>query len=219
MRNLFALMLMLVLCGCLKTRNEIYETDDRVASQQIKPEEQHAAEKESRVQEAEANIRQLNGRIESIEQRLNSDLAEKQKDNELKAATHAQLVEQLKLNEERLAKLEAELAELKAPKSNQIPAAVKIGGEKTSAEGPDSWKEAEALFEKKEWTKSILAYQKYREQNVKGKNFPDATYKIGVSFHELGKKEEAKAFYEEVVRDYPRSNAARKAQFRLKSLK
>jgi TolA-binding protein len=40
-----------------------------------------------------------------------------------------------------------------------------------------------------------------------------------VAFHELGKKDEAKAFYEEVVKDFPKSNAARKAQFRLKSLK
>jgi TolA-binding protein len=219
MRKLIILVSAMSMFGCLKTRSEIPETEDRVAAQQIKPEEQHAAEKEARVQEAEANIRQLNGRIESLEQRLNSDLTEKQKDNELKNSTQAQLIEQLKINEEKLAKLEAELAELKNQKVAMPATAVKVGGEKTSAETPDTWKEADALFEKKEWTKSILAFQKYREQNPKGKYFSDATYKIGVAFHELGKKDEAKAFYEEVVKDFPKSNAARKAQFRLKSLK
>lgn len=207
---------LVVTSGCLKTRGEIVETSDRRVQQEIKPEAQQAADKEVRLQEAEANIRQLNGRIEALEQRLNSDLVERQKEAEARATTQAQLVEQLRLHEERFAKLEAESAARAQAPAPSAP--VRVSGEK-SAETSDSYKEAEALFEKKEWTKAILAYQKYREQNPKGRNFPDATYKIAVSFQELGKKEEAKAFYEEVVKDFPKSNAARKSQFRLRSLK
>lgn len=222
MKKILIAILLLSLPGCLKTRSEISGTSDRQAVQDLKPEVQQAADKEVRIQDAEANIRQLTGRIEALEQRLNSDLAGRQKEDQGKIATQNQLIEQLRIHEDKLLKVESEVAELRNAKNVSVALPVegpkKGNAEKASAD-PDSWKEAEALFEKKEWTKSVLAYQKYREQNPKGRNFPDATYKIGVAFHEMGKKEEARAFYEEAVKDYPRSNAARKSQFRLKSLK
>jgi TolA-binding protein len=45
-----------------------------------------------------------------------------------------------------------------------------------------------------------------------------ATYKIGVCFQELGMIEEAKAFYDEVIAKYPKSNEAAKATSRLKAM-
>ena len=78
---------------------------------------------------------------------------------------------------------------------------------------------AEAAFEKKAWKEAILDYEKYRKAFPKGKEFPAATYKIGVSFQELGMADEARAFYEEVIAKFPKGKDAKSAQARLKALK
>lgn len=54
---------------------------------------------------------------------------------------------------------------------------------------------------------------------LKEKNVADAKYKIGVSFQELGMKEEAMAFYEEVVANYSKTEAGKSAKARLAKLK
>ncbi len=78
---------------------------------------------------------------------------------------------------------------------------------------------AQDFFGKKEWKKAILSYQKYVDENSKGKNVADAKYKIGVCFQELGMKEEAMAFYEEVIANYAKAEAGKKAKIRLAKLK
>ena len=54
--------------------------------------------------------------------------------------------------------------------------------------------------------------------NPKGKRYADATYKIGMSFQELKLKDDAKAFYQEVIQKFPKSSEAKKAEVRLKKL-
>ena len=94
-----------------------------------------------------------------------------------------------------------------------IPAAeLANGGKKTSYEV------AEDLFSKKDWKKAILSYQKFAEEFPKSKLVPDAKYKTGVSFQELGLKDEALAFYEEVSVQYPQTQAGKKAKIRIASL-
>ena len=104
-------------------------------------------------------------------------------------------------------------AELQALKSAAV--------ENNSSSSPrkDAFEIGEDFFEKKEWRRAILSYQKYRDANPKSKKFSDATYKIGVSFQELGLRDEARTFYDEVVAKFPQSAEAKKARTRLKSLK
>ena len=83
----------------------------------------------------------------------------------------------------------------------------------------DTYDIAKEFFEKKDWKQAILNFQKYRDDNPKGVKLADATYKIGVSFQELGMKDEAKTFYDEVQVKYPKSEEARRAKIRLKGLK
>ena len=71
----------------------------------------------------------------------------------------------------------------------------------------------------KKWKDAIVVFSKYRDQFPKGKKYADATYKIGVCFQELGMKEEAKPFLEEVVAKFPGTSEAKKASFRLKAPK
>lgn len=78
---------------------------------------------------------------------------------------------------------------------------------------------AQEFFAKKEWKKAILSYQKYVDEFPKGKNVPEAKYRIGVCFQELGMKEEAAAFYEEVVAQHPKSDAGKRSKIRLSKLK
>ena len=82
-----------------------------------------------------------------------------------------------------------------------------------------TYESAEQYFEKQEWKKAILSFQKYADEFPKGKNVADAKYKIGVCFQELGMKEEAMAYYEEVVANYGASEAGKKAKLRLTKLK
>ncbi len=88
----------------------------------------------------------------------------------------------------------------------------------TSASGT-AYDTAQDFFGKKEWKKAILSYQKYVDESSKGKNVADAKYKIGVCFQELGMKEEAMAFYEEVIANYAKAEAGKKAKIRLAKLK
>ncbi len=78
---------------------------------------------------------------------------------------------------------------------------------------------AESNFEKKAWKEAILDYEKFRKAYPRAKEFPAATYKIGVSFQELGMVDEARAFYEEVIAKFPKGKDAKSAQARLKGLK
>jgi len=75
------------------------------------------------------------------------------------------------------------------------------------------------MTQKKHWKEAIVAYEKYRSTNPTGKRYAEATYKIGASFHELGMKSEAKAFYAEVVEKFPKGEWAKKSNGRLKALK
>jgi TolA-binding protein len=216
------LMLSLILTGCFQTRSEIAEKEDRQKlQQQVSQTQTSKAEQESKLQDLEATMRQMNGRLELIEHRMNNDLESRQKETAGKEMTQKQIVDQMKVFQEELTRLDQKMNEIDSRKSSGGVAAA--GGrnvkEKEKETDPESWVEAEQRFTQKDWKKAILSYQKYRDENGKGKNFAEATYKIGVSFQELGKRDEAKAFYEEVLEKFPKSKTASKAQYRLKTLK
>ena len=210
---------LLIVSGCLKTRSEISETDDREKMQQITPQEQQRADQEVRVQDAEASLRQVVGRIEALEQRLNSDMETRNKENSQSQETNKRILEQLKVSDENFQRIETRLRSIEEAKKSQVTAPAVAPKDSKDGTKDLAYAEAEGLMQKKDYKKAILSYQKYREQEPKGKHVSDATYKIGVCFQELGKKDEAKVFYDEVVEKYPQSSSARKAQFRLKGLK
>lgn len=214
------LILSLLLTGCLKTRSEIAETTDRPRGQQATPAQQQRAEQESKLGDLEATTRQMYGRIEAIEHRLNMDFESRQKEGLNKDLTQKQMIEQMKIFEQSLGRIEQRLTEIETKKSSSgVAAGGAINTAKAREREPSTWDEAEQLFNQKDWKKAILSYQQYRDKNPKGKRLAEATYKMGVSFQELGKKDEAKAFFDEVIEKFPKSSVARKAQYRLKSIK
>lgn len=82
-----------------------------------------------------------------------------------------------------------------------------------------SYEAAERYLSEQDWKKAIINFQKYTEESPRGKYVAEAKYKIGVCFQELGMKEEAVAFYEEVVANYADTAAGKKSKSRLRSFK
>jgi TolA-binding protein len=173
---------------------------------------------------SKTSIRALNGRIEVLEnnvvqlQKENAKLAEPSAD----AAKIATLQEALSKMELQIQKLEGSGVSSPAAdpkyKSSDDNLKPSIPASELAITKKTSYDVAEDLFSKKDWKKAILSYQQFAEEFPKSKLVPDAKYKTGVSFQELGLKDEALAFYEEVSVQYPQTQAGKKAKIRIASL-
>jgi TolA-binding protein len=193
------------LTGCLKTRSELGDTDEKKAAQtQVQKLQTQKADADAQIISLEAQIRNLNGRIETLEH-----------EQEQSAKAREENSQKIQAFESRVKLLEDAILELKGEfDSSKVtpPPAPKKTDKGLFEEGED-------LYSEKEWKKAIAAYQKYRETNPKGEHLPAATYKIGVSLQELKMNKEAKVFLEEVIEKWPKSKPARAASFRLNQLK
>ena len=83
---------------------------------------------------------------------------------------------------------------------------------KGSNEQPASLIEAKTLFEQESYESAISEFQKYRDNNPKGKHYPEATFYIGQSFKNLQMPSEAEIFFKEIVKSYPKSLWASRAK-------
>lgn len=200
-----------LLPGCLKTRGEVREGDKKKTVQdQVITLQKSAADQGSRFTEIEDELRTMNGRLEVMENRL-GQAQERQTGD---AAKTQDLERKVSLLQEEIVRLNGTIEAL-----NQEMNALKAGAtaaipEPTGEKG--AFDLAEDYFTKKEWRKAVLAFQKFRDQNPKSKRFPKATLRIGQSFQELGMKDDAKTFYEEVVAKFPKSEEAKQARNLLK---
>lgn len=212
-----------LLTGCLKTRNDVRETEQRqVMQQQVVTLQRTNADATGRVADLEEQIRELNGRVDVVENKLGqshsgieSALRSSQQQSVDNNAKIAALQEAMTTMEKQIYALNAEVNALRAEKA----AAQAERSAKQAAAKKNPFDAGQGFFEDKDWKQAILNFQKYRDENPKGPKFADATYKIGVSFQELGMKDEAKTFYDEVVSKFPKSDEARRAKIRLKGLK
>lgn len=233
----------------LKTRSELGATeqsgtysqknaDNQMEAQQAKAGAAVASENPAAMpDERDELIRTLNGRVEVLENTLDT----LQKDRE---AEKIQSEQKLTALQEALVKLEKQMsgedekkpdsvsadtqssdeieAKIKADKKVDTKADVKVGAkvtDKKSDKKLSAYDTAQELFDGKEWKKAILNFHKYTDESPKGKFVADAKYKIGVCFQELGMKEEAMAYYEEVVANFQTTDAGKKSKVRLSKLK
>ncbi len=201
------------LSGCLQTRSEIKEAEERnVAKDQVAMLQKERASNENRYQTLLSDLREFDGRIEASEHKVELlrkeyEFSREQEKQELKAIS-----DKLAALEQAMGVLDKNLEKLQQAKSASA-------AEKKSEADKGPYTTAEEAFAKKDWKKAILNYQHYLERWPKGKFVPEATYKIGVCFQELGSPTDAKVFFEEITTKYPESPRARSAQTRLKSLK
>lgn len=211
-----------VLSACLKTRGDLRSADEQyvVPSQNTtaganRP-QNTAADSSVRIAELEEQVRTLMGRVEESENALRNKNLQAQSESLQSQEQKGELEKKLLAYQEALAKMENQLIQLNAEVQTLRAEKAEIQKKKSFK---NAYEEGQSHFDSKDWKAAILAYQKYRDENPKGKNFPEATYRIGVSFQELNMKDEAKTFFDEVVAKYPNSDAARKAKTRLKSLR
>lgn len=208
MKKYLFLLGLLSLVGCLKTRNDVREVQQTTTVQKT------AADTSNRVEELQNVVRDLNGRIEQLENKLSNEQTTQQKQQSQRIE---ELQTTIKSLQQQVLALQDELTQVKTIASQPIQATATQVTEVPMPTEP--YAQGEFLFKQHEWKKAILSYQKYREGNPKGKNIADATYKIGVCFQELGLKDEAKTFYDEVMSRFAKSNQAKKAKIRVSQLK
>ncbi|MBX3039400.1 MAG: tetratricopeptide repeat protein [Bdellovibrionaceae bacterium] len=214
--------------GCLKTRSTAKDSEQRqVLQQQVSTLQRETSDSSNRFTDVNEQIRDLRGRVEVVENRMSSggteiertrqSLSEQNQGTERKLALLQETISKMDAHNQSLtAEVFALKAEVAALKVGQSAAAASASA---SAATKNSFSVAKDHFDKKEWKRAVLAFQKYRDTNPKGKNVAEATYLMGVSFQELKMKDEAKSFFDEVIANHPKSNEAKKARTRLKSLK
>jgi tetratricopeptide (TPR) repeat protein len=66
-----------------------------------------------------------------------------------------------------------------------------------------AYSEAERLYEKKEYEKAIQKYQEYIRMNPEGNMTVISRYYMAKSHEGLGQTEQARALYEEILREHP----------------
>lgn len=207
--------------GCLRTRSEvspseqsyIYRKKQNENSKSLNGSEPSKDSAPAPVDPDEM-VRVLNGRIEVLENQVTQLQKENaaQKENSAEANKVVALQESLSKMELQLQKLEAEKAAAPVEPTKTKSSDENLNIKKTTFD------QAEELFSRKEWKKAILSYQKFIEESPKAKQVADAKYKTGVAFQEMGLKDEALAFYEEVVVQYPHTTAGKKAKLRSSNL-
>jgi TolA-binding protein len=215
----------LALSGCLVTRQQIRDSQKSGA---LTPDQQNKTENEVRYQDLEEMLRVTSGKVETLENTVNMLNAEKtgaalEYQNEKKS-----FEEKLKIFEEAITKLEAQnmslqrrIDELQSSMAAGAAAPKTVAKDAGAAGGANKsiFETAEQNFSNKKWKEAIVSYEKYRSTYPTGRKYAEATYKIGVAFHELGMRTEAKVFYAEVTEKFSKSEWAKKSQQRLKILK
>ncbi len=234
-RALVLLMSAIVLNGCLKTRAQLRGDEgngelERQTTTQRREEARSGGGASTPAKEAKPpppapkdddlddQMRQLNGRVDTVENQMTQTNAAMQAEKQSVTQMAQAIDQKFATYEEAIKKLEAQVASL-TEQVNAAKASAPAAGGGGAAKGRTPYDEAEDLFGAKKWKEAIVSYQKYRDNNPKGKMYADATYKIGMCFQELKMKDEAKAFYSEVISKYPGSKEAKKAAFRSKQLK
>ncbi len=215
------LAVLLLQVGCLRTRGDLKEQDQRqIMQEQVTTLQAKNADSSARVNDMQEAIRDLSGRLLNAENRVEQLMRNDQSQTNVAVEQNQALKRQVDLLQQEISQLQGtiqgmqqEMAALKTAPAGPV----KSSGGKSSKTA--IYDEAEEHFKNKDWKRAIVTYQKYREESPKSSRVPEAIYKIGVSFQELGLKDEARAFYDEAVAKFPQSEGARKSKLRLRSLK
>lgn len=180
------------------------------------------------IDEVKGELTRLNGRIEDLERTNRSD-------------NKAKTDEQLKSMENRIRELEqAQIASIEAIKKiqNDMPPPdnsilVQKGKEALKAKkyedaaqefsaylkNPNGHLAEDAYFYRgeayylgKHYKKAIVDFSKFPEKYTKSQFMPKALLRIAQSFDAMGSKEDASAFYAQLLEEYPKSPEAKEAR-------
>jgi TolA-binding protein len=169
--------------------------------------EEEAQGRRKEGEEFRKELTALAARIQALEQRaVSEELAQKQLSQEKPKVANFELGR--KLFDE--GKLEEAIDIFKAVVKNQP---------RTDEGKKAQFLLAESLFANKEYASAGIAFSDFRKNFPKDALIPNAIYRQATSFREIGNKEDAKLFYQELMEKYPRSPFASKAKVELKRLR
>lgn len=230
----FALVLVASLAGCLKTRAQL--RGDETPSSQSAPKTEAARPEASEViEEMRSEIMRLTGRIEELERSKSQT-----------ASGQAPQAEAMKKLEQRILELEQAQVTLIEQLKKQQAEAPPVDANKLLEEGKNQLKNgkqeeaietfsrylktpkapkieeatflrAEAQYALKRYKKAIVDYSQFPEKFTKSRYMPKALLRIGQSFDALGTPDDAKAFYQLLVDQYPKSEEAKTARPKLQA--
>ncbi len=89
---------------------------------------------------------------------------------------------------------------------------------KTETKPKGFFSRGERHYEREEYQEAIASFDSYRKRIPKGRRYAQATLKMGRCFEKLKMKNDAKAFYKEVIQRYPKTAVALKAEANLQKL-
>jgi len=227
---------LVLLSGCLKTRSQLKGEEDETPSAAAAPAQPPPGQ--YAVDEIKSEMTRLIGRVEDLERSNKREesggqtaKAEELKKLEERIAqleqTQMQMIEAIKKIEGGVARTdnpdELFISGVKNFKSGRYDNAIKSFAAYLETPKPKNQVEAtffrgEAYFELKQYKKAIVDYSKFAEKKMGQSSYvPKALYKLGMSFEGLGRKEDARAFFDELIDSYPKSKEAKKAKARIKS--
>ncbi|MBC86529.1 MAG: hypothetical protein CL677_05055 [Bdellovibrionaceae bacterium] len=215
-KSFVVILLFLLSAGCLRTRADIQAEDSKMQELQ-----QEKATLTLQLQEMQEDMRGMIGRIDGLETQLQDQQSKEQE--ETKEADKFKLFEEALLSiEKQLREIKEEVKKVQEDIQNNKKAIEKnrlAKAKKAKEKIPKgNYARGSYYYSKKDWRKAIGGFREYRKLNPNGRRYLDATFKIGVAFHELGMSTEAKVFYDEVIAKSPKSKEAKKARIRLQAL-
>jgi tol-pal system protein YbgF len=77
----------------------------------------------------------------------------------------------------------------------------------------------ETYFAEGKYQQAAAQYNNVRKDHGKSPKLPDALYRLGMCFEKLNLKDDAKLFYDSVIKNHPKSSVARDAKARRDALK
>ncbi len=169
--------------------------------------QQKELDKNSDHQKADESFRKLEARLLSLE-KTQQTLQEAFNQLQDSALAHQDPEEMMKMakasfNEGRYEDVTEQLAKYqKVPKAKNLDEAAFLRGE--------------SFFHLKQFKKAVVEYSKFPEKFSHSAHYPEALFKIGLSFDSMGMKEDAQGFYQELIEKFPRSLQAKKARKKAK---
>lgn len=191
-----------LITSCLQTRDSLRKTQDGELSEAAKLQQKNAIN-ESRFFEIDRDFRQLYGRVEVLEHQIGD--GQKNKSTETN--------DRFEKLEKKVSLLEEALVQLENNHKKSISKPLSSDAKESS-----HFTNAVESFNNKKWEDAIYSFDEYRKANPKGSKYAEATYKMGLSFLNLGMKNDAKSFFDEVVQKFPKSKESDLAKVKIKSL-
>ena len=183
--------LLLALAGCAPTTNQIND----MAERQI----------------------QMEAKIEQLAQ-LESDLSNMRRDIERIEKNQLLLAQEIRAVRKKNINIKTKSGSATKRNDKPDPTDKPSPVEKAHSDADGIYSKAESTYYQGDYEEAILQYQKFIDVYPRDKRVPSAYLRQGLSLINLGRNKEARYFLNTLVDKYPKSNAAKVAREKLKTI-